>query len=1064
MGAPDSATIDNPCSSATLQSVTDPVLVNSGEENSVEIENEKIMGNESADERICNLFNVDLDSTTVDFEAAGIEEVEEMESSTLNGDMDNDICQSSAKTYNGADPIEVNDLLKNLDIPLETPSAGMIFLSEDDVERYYKAYGKQQGFLIVRGGNGYQWKNKGVKRSATWTCDCAGLPRVRERGKSTTQQALTSAPLVKSKKCQCPAKLYAVVCSDGNWLVKHVVLEHMNHTLSPNKFGSTPDCRKLPSNDVKQKLLTDIEGGISHAQPLAFLLPKRNDMDQKPFGRVINLEAVDVSEGEKMMPSLLNKEVDEDICKTSAKACNVRDTLEVDDLLKNLNNTMLEPPRVGMGFSSDEEIEKYYKAFAKQQGFQAVRHGTGYHWKNKGVKRAATWTCDCAGLPRIQDRRKIKIQPTCDSDVRKLTNAPLIKSKKCQCPAKLYAVVCADGNWMVKHVVLEHKNHTLNSSKSSCISDRSKITYQVKQKLLDDVEAGLSPERTLVPLIPQRNVMDQIPEEDLWNNIDSERRLNFMNGDALALQQFLLRMYQDKQDFFHAYRLDCNGYLKDVMWVDARSREAYYEFGDVVYFDTTCLTNGYDLPLASFVGVNHHGQSILLGCVLVSREDLETFKWVLRTWLRCMGDRAPGGIVTQQCIPLKEALVEVMPDTIHRWCIGHILCQVPHKFERMFHYEEYHQKLKEIVWDSLTPEEFENGWGELMTEFELEGNEWLVGLYEEREMWVPAYLNHMFWAGMMTKSRAESMNKYFDGYIEKKTGICEFLENYFSAVEKWVRDEMEEDATCTRNMRSPVTDFAVELFFQKVYTDAKFVEVQRECQRVLYCNAMEQKQLSETTMEHVIQDRVWTEIFPNKGKDVPSERKNLHRVTFQTDTYEVRCDCKLFECHGILCRHIIRVLDLYSVQKVPEKYVLRRWCKDVRRKYSNIQVAHRDPLNSAQMIRYDKMQLEFDVVANLAMKSDDLCASVMQGIHELKRKVEEADGQRLSRCNTTVVSVDHIGNDNESIVTTKRKEMITKYPPRRAKICRSSEIVEMPLAEMSVQNKRARPEQTLSQV
>ena len=54
------------------------------------------------------------------------------------------------------------------------------------------------------------------------------------------------------------------------------------------------------------------------------------------------------------------------------------------------------------------------------------------------------------------------------------------------------------------------------------------------------------------------------------------------------------------------------GRLRNVFWADARSRAAYEEFGDVVTFDTTYLTNKYDMPFAPFVGVNHHGQSILL--------------------------------------------------------------------------------------------------------------------------------------------------------------------------------------------------------------------------------------------------------------------------------------------------------------------------------------------------------------------------------------------------------------------------------------------------------------------
>ncbi|KAK1397038.1 hypothetical protein POM88_006901 [Heracleum sosnowskyi] len=80
-------------------------------------------------------------------------------------------------------------------------------------------------------------------------------------------------------------------------------------------------------------------------------------------------------------------------------------------------------------------------------------------------------------------------------------------------------------------------------------------------------------------------------------------------------------------------REDENGRLKSIFWADARSRAAYDEFGDVITFETTYLTNKYDMPFAPFVGVNHHGQSILLGCGLISHEDTNTFTWLFNSFL-----------------------------------------------------------------------------------------------------------------------------------------------------------------------------------------------------------------------------------------------------------------------------------------------------------------------------------------------------------------------------------------------------------------------------------------------
>ncbi|KAF2301392.1 hypothetical protein GH714_023586 [Hevea brasiliensis] len=51
---------------------------------------------------------------------------------------------------------------------------------------------------------------------------------------------------------------------------------------------------------------------------------------------------------------------------------------------------------------------------------------------------------------------------------------------------------------------------------------------------------------------------------------------------------------------------------------DARSRVAYGYFSDGVAIDTTCLKDKFEMPLVSFIGANHHGHSMLLGCGLLA--------------------------------------------------------------------------------------------------------------------------------------------------------------------------------------------------------------------------------------------------------------------------------------------------------------------------------------------------------------------------------------------------------------------------------------------------------------
>ena len=64
--------------------------------------------------------------------------------------------------------------------------------------------------------------------------------------------------------------------------------------------------------------------------------------------------------------------------------------------------------------------------------------------------------------------------------------------------------------------------------------------------------------------------------------------------------------------------------------------------------------------------------------------------------------------------------------------------------------------------------------------YKLESNEWLIGLYDERHHWVPAFVKDMpkdmFWAGMSTTQWSESMHEFFDGYIHAQTTLKQFVE------------------------------------------------------------------------------------------------------------------------------------------------------------------------------------------------------------------------------------------------------------------------------------------------
>ncbi|KAL2892716.1 Protein FAR1-RELATED SEQUENCE 5 [Bienertia sinuspersici] len=233
--------------------------------------------------------------------------------------------------------------------------------------------------------------------------------------------------------------------------------------------------------------------------------------------------------------------------------------------------------------------------------------------------------------------------------------------------------------------------------------------------------------------------------------------------------------------------------------------------------------------------VNHHGQSVLLGCALISHEDAETFEWVFTNWISCMGGKPPSGILTDQDAAMKKAIAKVMPNTRHRWCLWHISSTSYRKLGGYDKYEEIKQALLRAIYDSYIVEEFENCWNEAIDTYNLGDNAWLK---VDNDTFIKT-----------------AVNVYELNYLKKQTRLYEFVQHNCKAMERRAEDEKQTDADSARFCHQLVSDFPIERVFQKIYTSAKFLEVQQE----------------------------W---IPNSRKDIPTRRKREYEVKYNSNNYE----------------------------------------------------------------------------------------------------------------------------------------------------------------------------------
>ncbi|KAL2937989.1 Protein FAR-RED ELONGATED HYPOCOTYL 3 [Bienertia sinuspersici] len=246
---------------------------------------------------------------------------------------------------------------------------------------------------------------------------------------------------------------------------------------------------------------------------------------------------------------------------------------------------------------------------------------------------------------------------------------------------------------------------------------------------------------------------------------------------------------------------------------------------------------------------------------------------------------------------------------------------------------------------------------------------------------------------MSTTQRVESIHHFFKGFMNAKASLREFVQKYTRAIECRANAEKVATTNDERRKTKIKSTLMVERFFQKIYTDAKFKGVQTECLALKYVLPGIEVQLSETVTEYKLVERIQV------GDPIRHVTRGV-KVTMDMEKLEFTCTCRMFEHKGILCRHCIRAMGMTNITTVPDKYVLNRWRKDMKRKHLDVKVAFHGPDKTEDELRYGRLQYEYEKIFNVASTSNELCEHAVKNaetffeeLEQLRRRTGSVNGQ-----------------------------------------------------------------------
>ncbi|RYR47788.1 hypothetical protein Ahy_A07g033754 [Arachis hypogaea] len=264
--------------------------------------------------------------------------------------------------------------------------------------------------------------------------------------------------------------------------------------------------------------------------------------------------------------------------------------------------------------------------------------------------------------------------------------------------------------------------------------------------------------------------------------------------------------------------------------------------------------------------------------------------------------------------------------------------------------------------------EFGKNWNDFLTKYSLGGNKWLSGLYKDRHIWIPLYLNHHFCAGMRSTQRSESMHSFFNKFITCNTSLRQFVKQYDNCLASREQREREFDAADFYTVIPCATKSAIEAQFQHGSSST----IQRKSEQHHKINA---STLGFRTYEVVEQ--------------VSNSTFNKFLVTYDAVSREVKCQCLLFESRGILCRHSLNILSFERVDNVAPRYILERWSKNIKRRHTHIKSSQDEPLLEPRSKRLDDFVFRSHNICEFASQFEELTRILHWAFDKVMAEMQE---------------------------------------------------------------------------
>ncbi|XP_020165496.1 protein FAR1-RELATED SEQUENCE 5-like [Aegilops tauschii subsp. strangulata] len=304
----------------------------------------------------------------------------------------------------------------------------------------------------------------------------------------------------------------------------------------------------------------------------------------------------------------------------------------------------------------------------------------------------------------------------------------------------------------------------------------------------------------------------------------------------------------------------------------------------------------------------------------------------------------------------RAALKTILPHTLHKLCRWHIMKKYKDHLALLY---KAHEKLKvelnAVLNHPLMPSEFERAWKNLIQRYNLQDDEVMNSLWDDRHEWISAYYKEIFCARMTSTQRSESMNRILKKiFVKEKHDLHLFAQQVDKCIQTRKAVEHAETVANESEVKT-TTKFGFEVQLSKVYTRAVFADFKE----TLHCStAFRAERCPENPTKYLVHHY-------NRSDAFDWARHNFHVVADEKK-------------------------GVYELLKIPEVYIMKRYTRNAR---SDATFDRRDyeqttPDGTSLFCRRKLLTETAMDLANRATRSNAGCHRALSGMRAL---IEEVD-------------------------------------------------------------------------